>query len=40
MAGFNTHDVVTKKVLSKKTYAVDFLANALPRKITSRIRLF
>ena len=33
----NQHDIITKKVLSKKTYAVDFLANALPRKLTSKL---
>ena len=33
----NQHDIVTKKVLGQKTYAVDFLANALPRKITSKL---
>ena len=33
----NQHDIITKKVLGQKTYAVDFLANALPRKITSKL---
>ena len=33
----NEHDIVTKKVLSKKTYAVDFLANTLPQEIISKL---
>ena len=33
----NQHDIVTKKVLGQKTYAVDFLRNTLPRKITSKL---
>ena len=33
----NQHDIVTKKVLSRKTYAVDFVSNALPKKIASKL---
>ena len=33
----NQHDIVTKKVLSKKTYAVDFLANVLPQEVASKL---
>ena len=37
MAKLNQHDIITKQVLSQKTYAVDFLKNALPREITSEL---
>ncbi len=37
MAELNQHDIITKQVLSQKTYAVDFLKNALPREITSEL---
>ena len=37
MAGFNTHDIVTKKVLGQKNYAVDFLRSALPSKVVSKL---
>ena len=37
MAKLNQHDIITKQVLSQKTYAVDFLKNALPKEITSEL---
>ena len=37
MAGLNTHDIVTKKVLGEKIYAVDFLRSALPSKVVSKL---
>ena len=37
MAELNQHDIITKQVLSQKTYAVDFLKNALPKEITSEL---
>ena len=37
MAEMNQHDIITKQVLSQKTYAVDFLKNALPSEITSKL---
>ena len=37
MAKLNQHDIITKQVLSQKTYAVDFLKNALPREVTSEL---
>ncbi len=37
MAKLNQHDIITKQVLSQKTYAMDFLKNALPREITSKL---
>ena len=37
MSELNQHDIITKKVLSQKTYAVDFLKNTLPGNITSQL---
>ena len=37
MGEINQHDIITKKVLSNKTYAVDFLKNTLPAKIVSKL---
>ena len=37
MAKMNQHDIITKQVLSQKTYAVDFLKNSLPSEITSKL---
>ncbi len=37
MAELNQHDIITKQVLSQKTYAVDFLKNTLPKEITSEL---
>ena len=37
MSELNQHDIITKKVLSQKTYAVDFLKNTLPDNITSKL---
>ena len=37
MSELNQHDVVTRKVLSRKSYAVDFLKNTLSGKITSKL---
>ena len=37
MAKLNTHDVVVKKVLGEKTYAVDFLKSTLPSKIIPKL---
>ena len=37
MGEVNRHDIVTKKVLSNKTYAVDFIKNTLADRITSEL---
>ena len=37
MGEINQHDIVTKKVLSNKTYAVDFIRNTLSGKIASEL---
>ena len=37
MSDINQHDIVTKQVLTQKSYAVDFLKNALPSKITLKL---
>ena len=37
MGEINQHDIVTKKVLSNKTYAVDFIRNTLSSKIASEL---
>ena len=39
MSERNQHDIITKKVLSQKTYAVDFIKNTLPGKLTSKLDL-
>ena len=33
----NQHDIITKKVLSNKTYAIDFLKNTIPKNISSKL---
>ena len=37
MGEINRHDIVTKKVLSQKVYAVDFIRNTLSRKIAPKL---
>ncbi len=37
MSEINNHDIITKKVLSNKKYAVDFLKNILQSKIASKL---